>query len=567
MVQALLSVPALALLAGAQVDATRGKLYSPRQNPTFDWDALAPSEALVWQSCYSTFFCAKLAVPLDYTSNETSTAAIALIRYPSKFKFDDPQWRGPILYNPGGPGASGVAFIQAVGPTMSSIIGDEFDHVGLDPRGVGLSTPQLKIWQAVAEQRAWVQSFPNALNGDNLGRGFVAAKTLGSLVEQRTSREASLMSTAFVARDMLRIVEAFGQKQLQFYGFSYGTVLGAVFAAMFPDRVGKIAIDGVVDVEDYFAAQWKTTMLDTDKALNATYDACAAAPSSCALYDPNPVVIGARVRRILNQLKREPLFVQTSPTRYGTLDYGLAKSTLVTALYAPYAYISTVFAGLAAAEQGNGSVLFEALLALNGIGAPSEWRCSTGEGGFNLETEAFAAIGCGDAVQLHDNLHDLEEYYGEISQNSTFADVSKSRALCAGWGVQAAESYRGPFVGNTSTPLLVIGNTADPVTPLQSAKKVAAGFKNAVVLTQNSLGHSSLAAVSTCTLAAVRDYFQAGTLPPAGTVCETISTIFPAEAGVVTRNVADDIKLLAAANELVRNAQLSRLGIEGILLS
>ncbi|KAH7097786.1 alpha/beta-hydrolase [Auriculariales sp. MPI-PUGE-AT-0066] len=513
MVQALLSVPALALLAGAQVDATRGKLYSSRQNPTFDWDALAPSEALVWQSCYSTFFCAKLAVPLDYTSNETSTAAIALIRYPSKFKFDDPQWRGPILYNPGGPGVSGVAFIQAVGPTMSSIIGDEFDHVGLDPRGVGLSTPQLKIWQAVAEQ----------------------PKTLGSLVEQRTSREASLMSTAFVARDMLRIVEAFGQKQLQFYGFSYGTVLGAVFAAMFPDRVGKIAIDGVVDVEDYFAAQRST--LPTMLAL--------LLPSSCALYDPNPVVIGARVRRILNQLKREPLFVQTSPTRYGTLDYGLAKSTLVTALYAPYAYISTVFAGLAAAEQGNGSVLFEALLALNGIG-------------------------CGDAVQLHDNLHDLEEYYGEISQNSTFADVSKSRALCAGWRVQAAESYRGPFVGNTSTPLLVIGNTAvitDPVTPLQSANKVAAGFKNAVVLTQNSLGHSSLAAVSTCTLAAVRDYFQAGTLPPAGTVCETISTIFPAEAGVVTRNVADDIKLLAAANELVRNAQLSRLGIEGILLS
>jgi len=137
---------------------------------------------------------------------------------------------------------------------------------------------------------------------------------------------------------------------------------------------------------------------------------------------------------------------------------------------------------------------------------------------------------------------------------SFFGDTWRPRLGCSGWKVRAKERFTASWETNTSFPLLIIGNTADPVTPLWNAKKMSQGFKSSVVLTQDSLGHCSLAAASVCTVKAVRAYFQNGTLPKEGTICDVESRIFDGELSVAVAGLdREDRELLRASYELQQN--------------
>ncbi|KZV80042.1 hypothetical protein EXIGLDRAFT_733698, partial [Exidia glandulosa HHB12029] len=132
---------------------------------TFDWFKLLPSETLEWVRCYQEpFQCARLEVPLDYAKPHGQKAAVALIKYPSKYPVGHEKWRGPILFNPGGPGGSGVSLVRGLGANMSKIIGDEFDMVGFDPRGIGHTTPQFVVLNTQAEVVTWSLQYPPLIN-------------------------------------------------------------------------------------------------------------------------------------------------------------------------------------------------------------------------------------------------------------------------------------------------------------------------------------------------------------------------------------------------------------------
>ncbi|KAF8965907.1 TAP-like protein-domain-containing protein [Flammula alnicola] len=464
---------------------------------TFNWTSIPASSNLSWVECYSSpMQCTRLTVPLNYSSPNAGSVTLALARIPSPLNGTS-SYRGPILINPGGPGGSGVEALS-----------------------VQNSVPLISFFETDVERAAFdlgpdatdATATPNVLSSQ-----WAHFQVMGHLAQDRDDGFLAHVTTDNVARDMLHIVEAHGQTQFGYWGVSYGTVLGATFASMFPDKVERLVIDGVLDMEGYYSTNWANQSLDTEKVLQEFFQGCfKAGPQACAFYDTSPAAISRNLVALYSKVIAQPA-VAYSPSlpEYGIVDHAVLKSAIFNSLYIPYSSFSPLAQGLAALRKGNGSLLYQLSSA--------------------LASEALAAIACGDGEKVTDNSATLEKYAETISNLSSFSDVVVSiRTLCSGWRIHP-NNFKGSIEGSTSFPLLLIGNTADPATPLAGAKKTSKGFPGSVVLTQDSPGHTSFSIPSECTLGYVKQYFQNGTLPPAGTVCPVVGDLFPVASNVSAR--------------------------------
>ncbi|GJJ06210.1 hypothetical protein Clacol_000399 [Clathrus columnatus] len=480
---------------------------------TFEWGKITPSANLQWHTCGEQRECARLELPMDHLQPSGETVAIALVRVPASNKED---YRGPILLNPGGPGGSGVMFAHRIGNTYQKLIGDEYDIVGFDPRGIGATTPKVSSFLDDTERGVWDAGVPPLMNStsDAFIQAYSRANIFGQLAFSRSKHAAEYVSTANVARDMLNITNAFGFEKLKYWGFSYGTLLGGTFAAMFPDHVERLIIDG----------RWYSNLVDTDKILTYIFDACVAAGEDCPLYAPTSNEVEARVEAIFESLREKPI-PAFNGTHYAVLDYKTVKSLLFTDLYKPFTSIGPFFDALAALEKGNGDPMLNQISAIRetpkcgGVPKSSIVPVSIAEGG--------VAVRCGEGQGVGFTIGDLRTHFEELRNLSVFADVwSEIRIECSGWKIKAKERYEGDFNTTTSFPLLIIGNTRDPVTPLFAAKKAHEGFHNSALLTVDTPGHCSSAGTSPVALKYIRDYFREGALPPVGTVCPIEDKLF-----------------------------------------
>ncbi|KAJ7159590.1 hypothetical protein C8R46DRAFT_1286950 [Mycena filopes] len=503
---------------------------------------LTPDQNLTWVPCYSTFQCARLQVPLDYADPSAGTAALAVIRLPANVSSDDAAYRGPILFNPGGPGASGVDTLVLTGASFQVLFGAEYDIVSFDPRGVSYSTPTASFFQTDAERALWnAGAFPTSLNAsaDALPRAWGRGALLGQLAAARDSDPSILkyMTTDNVARDMLRITQKSGFERVKYYGISYGSILGATFAAMFPDKVERILIDGVLDADAWFNSNLTIEATATDAVLSTFFTSCAAAgPTLCAFHAPTPALIAARLSALEAAVRARPVPAFLPSTgAYGLMDYSALRSVLFTSLYVPYILFPPLAAGLAALEAGDASVLF----SLTQTAPPFQCRSGSGsagdgdggEGGdpngFHLNNaEAVWGVQCGDGVQVRDSVGELREFYERAAKVSGFAEflVGGGRVGCAGWKVHREGRFLGPVAAaNTSFPLLLLTTSADPVAPKEAALKTLAGFPGSALLVQDSPGHASITAPSACTASYFRAYFRDGALPAPGTIFQAQS--------------------------------------------
>ncbi|EJC98519.1 uncharacterized protein FOMMEDRAFT_171120 [Fomitiporia mediterranea MF3/22] len=527
----------LCFLASATYASSDHRIYT-RDPTSFNWTSLTPSTTLNWESCYDSFQCARLSVPMLYSDPSRGQAAIALIKVPSNLSTTDENYKGPILFNPGGPGSSGVQVILEAGSLFQAGLGSEFDIVGFDPRGVGFTTPPISIFQDSVEAGTFFTQKELDVNAtqSSLGRSFIQTTLLGKLVEERAVDVAKTVSTPTVARDMLSIVEAAGQEKIQYWGISYGTVLGATFAAMFPDKVGRLVIDGVVDSEEYYKGNWSGFIVDMDKVYTSILDACVeAGPSQCTLHENTTEQIHDRIETLMNKLRIEPaLYFNGTAINSAVVDYSTVRYQMFQSLYFPYNTGAPLLGALAALEQGNATPIYQNSNE-SSFHAFLEDECSVKPENTSVAgvLEANPTIFCVDIVT--DDVQSIEyaraAYEFSKGLSPEFAGAWLSGQLCSGWTVRAEDRFNGSFIQNTSYPLLVIGNAADPVTPLASAFKMSKGFTNSVVLTRNGTGHTSLSGASSCTTQAMRAYFMNGTLPKEGTVCEVESTIFNSTSG------------------------------------
>jgi pimeloyl-ACP methyl ester carboxylesterase len=252
---------------------------------TVDWNSIQPSTSLNFTDCYDgARKCARLTVPLDWLNPDLNSSVevhLAVIALPAVVSEDDPSFGGTIITNPGGPGGSGVNSVGGIAAEAMQLTADidgekHYEILSFDPRGVGESVPSADCWEDLLGR----YMFQRELIG--LGNFTATDETFARyLAKQKQFAEhckltgdqyehdiRDYMSTTTVARDMLHIVDKLDElrngpreesdksrdlARIQYWGFSYGTTLGNYFASMFPGRVERMLLEGVVDVEDWAA--------------------------------------------------------------------------------------------------------------------------------------------------------------------------------------------------------------------------------------------------------------------------------------------------------------------------
>ncbi|KAJ7753230.1 hypothetical protein B0H16DRAFT_1690860 [Mycena metata] len=455
-------------------------------------------------------------VPLDYDSSAAGNAAIAIARYPSRSSKSD--YLGPILLNPGGPGGSGVDYCR---------------------RSVSYSTPTVSWFKSDAERALWIPSsgYPALDESVNaIAEQWARAQVQGQLAEERAKGYLQYITTDNTARDMVRIMEAFGQEKLQYWGISYGSALGATFAALFPNKVGRVVIDGVLDMDAWYSANLTVQEADTDKALQMFADGCfAAGLNDCAFYAPSSAQITANLQALLASVKTNPLPVIT-PISYDVFGYTLLKNSLFSSLYSATSLFQLLAEGLANLAKGNASTIYTSFVEVPPFECPADSNSTSPPMPFHDNAfEALFSIACNDASAVNDTVSELQQFYFEAQKVSSFADLwANWRVVCSGWKVHRPGRFSGPVrAANISFPLLVVGNTVDPVTPISGAS---------IRSKLNFLQHTSVNAPSTCVFGYLREYFVNGTLPEVGTVCTPNSPLFPSSEGNSTASGRRDLK-------------------------
>ncbi|KAE8370309.1 TAP-like protein-domain-containing protein [Aspergillus caelatus] len=496
----------------------------------------ARSQQIQWSPCETNGTlateCAAFPVPLDYT-NEAADATLNLelirIRAPNSPS------KGSVFLNFGGPGDNGKLSLATYGPMLQAATGGYHDLVVLTPRGTGNTI--LFSCYATDEERAAASTLYPELAGNAsdvaLGYNNVSSGVFADTCYAAQNETGQFMTSAFAARDYMRVIDALGEDGLlRYWGLSYGTVLGATIAAMFPDRIGRVVLDGVANPHEYQLNRDLQMLVDTDKVLTGFCEECVATPDKCPLArDRTAAEIEEAIYELIDHVKFNPLLVPVAGTPT-LLEYTTLKTQIFSVLYSPTGW-------------DDFSAFLDNLMT-GKLEEAGEYLTKITSGPPSLDAEAQFGIKCSDSyrtdnreedvLSLIKQRHELSRIGGDVS------DFVLTR--CAEWKIKPKERYTGNFQATTKNPLLIIGNTADPVTPLAAARNISAGFANSVVLEHGGYGHASLGQASLCTAKAARAYFMDGTLPDPGTKCEIDTTPFSGDNGweKVLKELAADSK-------------------------
>ncbi|SNX82860.1 uncharacterized protein MEPE_01566 [Melanopsichium pennsylvanicum] len=527
--------------------------------------------------------CGRMKAPLDWTNadNDSRNASIAVIFYPAGAgKTPKQEVLGSLLTNPGGPGGSGFEFIarknaakddELLAANFDTILDHKYNIVSFDPRGVGRTFPRMDCWNNTeksyihrieAGSFGALYSHPGALDSE-IGQQLASTNLLSHMcaADPFVSEHASYVGTTAVARDMQLLHRYLGDQRINYWGFSYGTVLGSTFADMFPQDVNRFIIDGVVDVPDYMQGLWSTNLKDTDRGFHGFFQECVkAGPKACSLASQSSSAkkLHHKFLDLLEELKYNPMPVVLADVPQ-LLTFSMILETFFMALYKPAGWpkladmINDVF-------NGNGTAFVNAY-GDSTYHAPSEPESE----------EANAAIACGDALRdAPERPWGIEEAKTHIQglekDSPLFGQFFGGQGVkCIGsWKLRSNERHHGNFESNTSFPLLTLGNDFDPVTPGRFADKMANKFKSAVSVRRAGYGHCSMSQPSKCINKIVRDYFVDGTVPKKGIKCDVDDSPFPQPKNetqsFVTMEVEDELsQAMASIGEAVSEFNARRL--------
>lgn len=481
--------------------------------PQLDWTSCGDDPAL------AAFQCATATVPTDHDEPDGATTTLALTRLPAT----DPANRiGSLFTNPGGPGGSGVDFVQAAGEfAWTPEVRARFDVIGFDPRGVGASDPTTCFPTQAREQAFLARqkvSFPYRAWQEN--RFTLQSAKLGASCTATSGDRLAHMSTANVARDMDLLRQAVGDEQLSYVGYSYGTHLGATYAKLFPGKVRALVLDGTVVPDAYSGSDGdrRPLTLRMDQHTGARdvlaefHAQCAAAgPDACALAalgDPATVT-----EQLLQGLQRNPVALPLPDGTELEVTYDVAVGATFISLYEPTQWpaLAADLASMAAAQQAGSPVAVAS--APGGAAAFATW----------LRKEDYVSVGtnftiCAETAQTGDPLA-----YGRFAaeaeaQAPHFAGLRTwATQVCEYVPVTDEDAYLGPWDQDVETPVLVIGTRFDPATPYENTQPYADHFPDARVLTLDGWGHTILGK-SACADEAVARYLVDGQATD-GAVC------------------------------------------------
>lgn len=486
--------------------AATGALTIPRDQHGINWypcPELNKNITILTGVEGTPFDCAKLQVPLDYTDPHSKPLELDLFRVNAT---KEPVL-GTVLINFGGPGGTGAENLPVLGKEMAANIGEQWNLVSWDPRGTGKTIPfDCLVGSQTASpsnRKRSVPTLPSAnLTEYYLNGGWESAGLLADTCYAAMNETGQYISSAFVARDMMEIVDALNEDGLlRYYGWSYGTALGSIVAAMFPERVERVVLDANVNPHDYQAGHYGDFLIDADKTMWAFLSECYENKADCALAQYTKA---NKTKDLLDAISLilEPLAINASTSDEAWQAYAGVVQIIYGQLYYP-----TTWPKLAETIT----------TVLNGTYEPPN---STAEP-YNLGgTWAVIGIRAADALW---RTNSTEEYLPQVKYQDTVSSFDIQYPLLwvsARWRIPSKEQYKGNFKVKTRHPILYVNSEYDPATPLVNAYNGSASFEGSVVLPHSGYGHGIVVDPSACVAGHIQAYFANGTLPAAGTHCK-----------------------------------------------
>ncbi|MFD7071965.1 alpha/beta hydrolase [Streptomyces sp. NPDC059913] len=446
--------------------------------------------------------CTFMNAPLDYAKPDGDTIRLALIRAAAK---DKDRRIGSLLFNFGGPGASGVATLPAFGTDYEKLRA-RYDLVSFDPRGVGRSEGVKCEDDKQLDARYEIDATPDT--SEEVNTFVESTKKYALACKQNSGKQLPHVGTTEAARDMDLMRQVLGDRKLHYFGISYGTELGGVYAHLYPKNVGRAVLDAVVNpTEDTVQAslgQAKGFQLALD---NFAQD-CVDRGDACKLPGSTAKEVEQHISDLLNRLEKKP--IQGLGRR--NLTQTLAVTGTAAALYSKQTW-PLLEQGLDEADGGNGGLLLALADSMNG-------RSQNGR--YDNSMAANTAINCADSKQRFTSDQTEAKLPEFRSASKVFGDyLGWSLMSCTGWPVAGAWNH--PDVSAPgSAPILVVGNTGDPATPYAGAKAMAGALGKGVgvTMTYEGQGHGAYNSGNACVQKAVGGYLLDGKVPSAGTVCK-----------------------------------------------
>ncbi|WP_314453008.1 alpha/beta hydrolase [uncultured Microbacterium sp.] len=457
-------------------------------------------QTLAWSDCGSAGFdCTTVTAPRDYANPSAGDLQLAVIRH----RATSGEPLGSLLTNPGGPGVSGVDTVR----DSLSLVADEtltasYDVIGFDPRGVGQSSA-VSCYDA-SGMDAFLYDIPPGKRGSDERNAALEQRQadFAQACEAGSDGILPYISTENAARDMDLLRAVLGDAKLSYLGFSYGSLLGATYAGLFPERVGRMVLDGGIDPSLAGSASGIAQAVGFENALRAFMADCLTR-SDCPF--------AGSVDDALSDLTALLERVDARPLTNGD-GRSLGADTLVTAVLAalysdqswPYLRIA-----LTDAQNGDASVAFQLADFYNGR-ENGQYPSNT--------LQALRAYNCVDYPDEADT--DDEALEAQLAEEApVVAPYWVGPDPCAAWPAPPTGT-RAEITAPGSPPIVVLGTTGDPATPYTEAQALAEQLSQGVLVTYVGEGHLAYNKGNACVNGAVDDYLVDGTVPEVGLRCE-----------------------------------------------
>jgi pimeloyl-ACP methyl ester carboxylesterase len=454
-----------------------------------------PGTSIDWQRIDEHYDEGSLLVPVDYTDPSLGNFRLYLVRR----RANDPDDKlGSLLVNPGGPGASGAGLARSAGLAFGSELLDRFDIIGWDPRGTYKTVPAIDCIDDYDQYLAGVDITPDTPEERQLDVDL--AKQVEDLCVEKNGPILQHVGTNDSARDMDSIRRALGEDKISYFGFSYGSELGATWATMFPDTVRAAVIDGAKD-PNAGALDWERQQrTGFEHTLQLYLDDCAQR-SECAFHNDGHTA--EAFDALMADIDANPL-----PTRQGRPDLtrGMALQAVSMAMYED-ALWEQLSDALADAQRGDGNgllILYDTYYERRPDGT---WP--------NL-LEAFQVISCMDEAD-RPTVAEYDANALEINRLAPRFSPNTVGGYDCAW-FPAAEHPRIPVTGDGAGPIVVIGTTGDPATPLRGTEAMAAALQDGRLVVVDADQHTGYG-TNSCVVDIVHEYLIDLKVPPKTSEC------------------------------------------------
>ncbi|WP_168724065.1 alpha/beta hydrolase [Streptomyces sp. A1499] len=438
-----------------------------------------------------------MLVPLDYGRPDGEKIEISVTRAKATGSR-----KGSVVLNFGGPGVSGME-------TLPKLVGSykalnvNLDLVSFDPRGVGRSMPV-----SCPSGSAVDALFGEDASPDTAAEAAAYEGVLRKNIQECRQESGKLLphvGTASTAKDMDALRAALGDEKLNFFGISYGTLLGANYAHQFPERVGRTVLDGAVDPKTSLASkEWSLEQAASFELALSEY-AKDCSKTGCGLGSSVSAVKKA-VMDIVTAAEVKPLRTKQGPRLNRTLAYNGVISTLYSKDLWPY-----LTKAVKSAKAGDGSLL----MAFAG-----QQTGKRPDGTYDNSAASRQAINCADTTKRYTSTEVASAFPAFLKASAIFGpSLAGESQLCTGWPYKGEDTYKATSAPGSATPIVVIGNRYDPAAPYAASGRLAQALGHARHVTLNGHGHGAYNTGDPCIQDLVNTYFLDGTVPKDGATC------------------------------------------------